>query len=187
MVRYAAFLRGINVGGHTVKMEALRGYFEGLGLADVSTFIASGNVVFDAEGQAAAQLERQIEAHLREELGYQVDTFVRTDAEVARVAKHVPFPKLEPKDDDTLYVAFLRQAPPAAPKRSVLALGNETDHLHFRQRELYWLVRGAFSESTLGGPALEKALGMSTTVRNMNTVRRLTAKFPPSASAGAGT
>lgn len=179
MVRYAAFLRGINVGGHTVKMDALRGHFEALGLDAVSTVIASGNVLFESDSRDTAQLEGQIEAHLRAALGYEVATFVRTDVEVAHSAKHIPFPRLEPHESDTLYVAFLRRSIAAATRRSLLALANETDHLHVRQRELYWLVRGAFSESTLGAPALEKALGTPTTVRNVNTLRRIAAKSPP--------
>jgi len=46
MTRYIAFLRAINVGGHTVKMEHLRGIFESMGFSNVETFIASGNVIF---------------------------------------------------------------------------------------------------------------------------------------------
>lgn len=179
MVRYLAFLRGINVGGHTVKMEALRKLLEQLDLDQVTTFIASGNVVFESEHRKAADLEGEIESHLREALGYDVATFIRTDDEVARIAEHTPFPELESHEKDTHYIAFLRGSPPAAARRSVMALANETDHLHLDQRELYWLVRGGFKDSTLGGPALEKALGTPTTVRNANTVRRLAAKYPP--------
>ena len=46
-MKYVAFLRAINVGGHVVKMEVLRAHFESLGLSSVDTFIASGNVIFD--------------------------------------------------------------------------------------------------------------------------------------------
>ena len=49
MLQYIAFLRGINVGGHRVKMDRLRAIFAELGLKDVSTFIASGNVLFSTE------------------------------------------------------------------------------------------------------------------------------------------
>ena len=48
-MKYIAFLRAINVGGHTDRIEALRNYFEALGFANVSTFIASGNMIFDAD------------------------------------------------------------------------------------------------------------------------------------------
>ena len=50
--RFIAFLRALNVGGHVVKMDALKRHFERLGFADVETFIASGNVVFSARLKA---------------------------------------------------------------------------------------------------------------------------------------
>ena len=64
-MRYVAFLRAINVGGHTVRMEALRREFESLGATNVETFIASGNVIFDTARRNAAALERAIEEHLQ--------------------------------------------------------------------------------------------------------------------------
>jgi uncharacterized protein (DUF1697 family) len=63
-MRLIAFLRAINVGGHTVRMAMLRALFEELGLDDVETFIASGNVVFSASAKNVPALERRIEQHL---------------------------------------------------------------------------------------------------------------------------
>jgi hypothetical protein len=83
MPRHIAFLRAINVGGHTVKMDQLRTLFEELGLKDVETFIASGNVIFRSPAKSAS-LESKIERHLHRALGYEVDTFIRTDGEVLR-------------------------------------------------------------------------------------------------------
>src|SRR5688500_13209576 len=90
-MRYIAFLRGVNVGGaHAVRMEPLRAMLVALGLRDVETFIASGNVIFAAAGKAVS-IERRIEACLERELGFAVPTFLRTTAEVAAVAAHKPF------------------------------------------------------------------------------------------------
>ncbi len=80
MPKLVAFLRAINVGGHTVSMAALRAEFEALGLKDVETFIASGNVIFTAPTGNRAALERKIESHLHGALGYEVKTFLRTRA-----------------------------------------------------------------------------------------------------------
>src|SRR6476620_4469524 len=77
-MRLIAFLRAINVGGHTVKMEVLRRLFEELGFENVETFIASGNVIFDAPDDDQGALEKQIEGQLRTSLGYEVATFVRS-------------------------------------------------------------------------------------------------------------
>jgi len=86
MPRLIAFLRAINVGGHTVTMEKLRREFEGLGLKDVETFIASGNVIFTARQADTVALEKKIEARLHKALGYEVATFVRSCEEVAAVS-----------------------------------------------------------------------------------------------------
>jgi uncharacterized protein (DUF1697 family) len=176
MARYIAFLRGINVGGHKVKMDELRGLFESLDLDNVATFIASGNVIFDSNA-AAGPLQKRIENHLREALGYDVPTFLRTDAELARIAEQ-PFPDLE--GGGTSYVAFLDRRPPAPARRAVTASSNDVDHLVVHNREIYWHIRGGLMDSTLGTTGLEKALGsVPTTLRNVNTVRRLAAKYPP--------
>ena len=92
MPRYAAFLRAINVGGHTVKMETLVRVFIEMGLVSVETFIASGNVIFEADDRNTAALERRIEQALHAALGYPVSTFVRTPAQIAAIARYQPFP-----------------------------------------------------------------------------------------------
>ena len=92
MTRYIAFLRAINVGGRTVKMDELRTLFAAMGFAGVETFIASGNVIFAADHSDAAALQQRIEGELNQALGYAVATFLRTDAEVAAVARYAPFP-----------------------------------------------------------------------------------------------
>jgi len=60
MPKFIAFLRAINVGGHVVKMDQLRRFFEALGFANVETFIASGNVIFESKSKDPAALQRQI-------------------------------------------------------------------------------------------------------------------------------
>ena len=78
MAKYIAFLRAINVGGRTIKMDHLRTLFAQMGFADVATFIASGNVIFDSPETDTVVLERTIEDGLQDMLGYRVDTFIRT-------------------------------------------------------------------------------------------------------------
>jgi uncharacterized protein (DUF1697 family) len=176
-MRYIAFLRGINVGGHQVKMDELRRLFESLGLEGVATFIASGNVIFESN-QAAKRLETSIEKHLRKALGYDVPTFLRTDADVARISEHEPFPDLGAAKG-TSYVAFLDRRPAAGKRRAVEELSNDVDRLAVDDREIYWHIRGRLMESTVGTAGVEKALGSPTTLRNVKTVRRLAAKYPP--------
>jgi uncharacterized protein (DUF1697 family) len=181
LARYVAFLRAINVGGHTVRMDQLRKHFEDLGLDKVSTFIASGNVIFESDETNTARLEQRIEHALDKALGYAVGTLLRSDVEIAAIAEHVPFKRVERRAGDRLYIVLLRDAPIAAAKRAVHALATERDLLEVHGRELYWLSRGPLMESTINDTALGRVLGkMTTTTRNANTLRRLAAKLPVS-------
>lgn len=177
---YIAFLRAINVGSHTVKMAQLRALFEELGFAGVATFIASGNVFFKADSDDVAGLEARIEKHLKAALGYEVATFIRTSAELAATAAYQPFPDADlAAKDAALMIAFLREMPDKAAQQKLLALRNEIDDFQFHNRELYWLRRTRMSESTFSGALLEKTLAMPATMRNVTTVSKLAAKYPP--------
>jgi uncharacterized protein (DUF1697 family) len=178
MPRAVALLRGINVGGHRVAMADLRRHFEALKLRNVATFIASGNVIFDAPAPGDfAALEQRIEKHLAKALGFEAPTFIRTADEIAEVVAAVPFPRV--RETDSLYVSFLRAEPDAAAKRAVLALESPVDEFRFRGRELYWLCHGKISEVSLAWPKLEKlaksAKFIEGTSRNITSVRKLLA------------
>ena len=177
MPRYVAFLRAINVGGRVVKMDALRQALVSDGLANVDTFIASGNVLFDAAGKDPGRLERRIEAALAGALGYRVATFVRTLPELAAAAAHDPFPEAGP--GTALYIGFLKNAPGAAAIRTLLSLAGEVNTFDVHGREVYWLSRGRFGGvgmTRFDGARLEKIVGMEATLRNVSTVRKLAAK-----------
>ncbi len=175
-MRVIALLRAINVGGHRVTMDHLRGLFEALGFSGVETFIASGNVIFQSPTTDTRALEQQIEAHLRQALGYDVATFVRTTVELAAVAAHQPLPTAE-VDGNRLYVGFLQTPPSDDARQKLLALQTPLDEFHVHNRELYWLCRTAISQSVVSGARIERALGMPITLRNVTTVRKLAEKY----------
>lgn len=176
MPRYVAFLRAINVGGRVVKMERLRAILGALPLTDVETHIASGNAIFDARARDAAALERRIEAALEEALGYRVDTFVRTLAELAAVARHRPFGEVA--DGDAILVHFTRAPLDGAAAARLAALATGTDDFHHHGREVWWRRHGGrVSDSTVTPARLEKALGMPATGRNLNTVEAIVARW----------
>lgn len=177
--RYVAFLRAINVGGRVVKMSALKRLFERMGFASVETFIASGNVIFATTAPNSGTLEARIERALEAELGYEVKTFVRSTRDVAAIARHDPFGG---EQGATLYVALLSAPPPVAARRAVERLSCASDALRVHGRELYWLCRTSFKDSAVTAAGLEKTLAMPATVRNINTLRRLAAKYAESAS-----
>lgn len=181
MPRFIALLRAINVGGHTVKMERLRKLFAELEYTSVETFIASGNVIFEASSTDAIALEQQIESHLKQSLGYAVATFIRSPTELSKVATYKPFSAAELEDiGNSLYVAFLPDAPKTPERDRLISYRTEIDEFDVHEREVYWLCRKKISESSFSGARLEKALGMPATMRNITTVKKLAEKYPSS-------
>ena len=172
MTRYVALLRAINITGRTVKMDRLRELLAEPGLTNVSTYIASGNVLFDAD-DAAETLEERIEAHLRDALGFEVATFLRTPAQIAAIAAQQPFAKKEMEDAFGLMVAFLKQTPDDAATARLMTYRRASDDFAVHGREVYWLRRTQQSETNFAGATLERALRAPATVRNSTTVRKL--------------
>jgi uncharacterized protein (DUF1697 family) len=168
-------LRAVNVGGHIVKMDRLRSLFGALSFTDVSTFIASGNVLFDAAPRASRALEQRIEQHLREALGFEVATFLRSPAELRAIIEHDAFPSSVVRSAHALWIGFLKEPPTAAARDRVLALAGATDDFHVQGREIYWLRRVTSSKALVSGSAVERALGGPMTARNVSTVRKLAA------------
>jgi uncharacterized protein (DUF1697 family) len=178
LTRYVAFLRAINVGGHVVKMTELRKLFESIGFDGVETFIASGNVIFESAAKPDRVLEQKIEAELKKRLGYAVDTYVRSLPELQAIAEYHPFSSTEfDIDHAALYVGFLAEAPSREAARRLTALRTPDEGFHVHGREFYWICGTSFSNSAFTGKTLDNTLGVSTTLRNINTVRRLVAKY----------
>src|SRR4051794_13611731 len=178
MTRYIAFLRAINVGGRVVKMDRLRAALGVLGFATVSLFTASGTIVSGAAEEDPVGLERRIEDRLRQTLGYEVATFLRTASELAAIAAHRPFPDQEHQSEaHSLYVMLLRGPLGEQSIARLLSLRSEADDLHVNGREVYWLCRVPFAESPLARAPLEKTTAMPSTTRNVTTLRKMAAKY----------
>ena len=174
---YVAFLRAINVGGHNVKMEQLKTIFESLGLENVSTFIASGNVIFDSS-QTRETLEVQIETELEKILGYEVKTFIRTQSEVAVIAKYKPFSDSSIEHANTFNVGILKEPLSQESLAKLEGLKTEFDEFQVNNLELYWLSKQKQSESKLNNTVFEKKLAVRLTFRGMSTIQKLSAKYP---------
>jgi uncharacterized protein (DUF1697 family) len=176
MPRYFAFLRAINVGGHTVTMPRLRELFEGLGLGAVETFIASGNVIFTSPARSAPSLEKKIEARLEESLGYEVKTFIRTSPELVALAAHRPFPDSQVRTAGALCIGFLSRPLDAAARKELHGLKTGIDDFHLNEREVYWLCQVKQSESKFSNAVFERATGARVTFRGVSTIAKLAAK-----------
>jgi uncharacterized protein (DUF1697 family) len=192
MDRYVAFLRGMNLGNRRLKNEELRAEFEALGFAEVATFRASGNVIFDSAGaESEAALSKKVEVGLGESLGYNVPVFLRSAAEVRAIVAREPFAaKLVAASKGKLQVSMLAKKPNAKVRKAALALASDEDLLAIEGRELYWLPSGGISESDLDLKAIDKALGKGT-MRTMGTIEQIAAntaatRFRPRDRSGGG-
>jgi uncharacterized protein (DUF1697 family) len=176
MSRYAAFLRGMNVGGHRLTNEELCAHFDSMGFLDVASFRASGNVVFAGEGARPQELRARIEEGLAGLLGYAVPAFVRSAAEVRAMAASEPFPAARlAASKGKLQVAMLFEQPPAPARRELLSLASGQDGLVLDRRELYWLPSGGVLESELDMKAIERLAG-AMTMRTKGTVEQIAAR-----------
>lgn len=178
MPKYIAFLRAINVGGHIVKMDHLRSLFEALGFANVETFIASGNVIFESRSKNTRALEKKIEDQLHNALGYEVATFIRTDREVQEIADYQPFPAAMLEQAVALNIAFLKNSIGEDGQQALLGLKTAVDDFHGNGREVYWLCRLKQSDSKFSNALFERVTKSKATFRGAKTVMKLAAKYP---------
>jgi uncharacterized protein (DUF1697 family) len=114
---------------------------------------------------------------LREVLGYDVATFIRTPTELKEIAGFEPFRQSPMHDGAGINIIFLADAVDEKSKRKVLALRTETDEFRVRGREIYWLRRKKPGKTIFSTVPLEKALRRPFTIRGANTVRKLAAKY----------
>ena len=177
MSKYITFLRAINVGGHNVKMDDLRQLFESLGFSGVETFIASGNVICEGKAGEIKTLEKKMENCLFKTLGYEVAAFIRTDTEVALISKYKPFPQPQLEAAKALNIGFLKDPLDDTAIRKLISLQTGIDDFHFHKREIYWLCCKDQSESKISNGVIEKALGVKSTLRGVNTVNKLAENY----------
>ena len=175
MIRYVAFLRGINVSGQKlIKMEELREEFVLSGFKNIQTYIQSGNVIFDTKETDQALLTNKIEKNLRKWLGYEVKTVLRTIDEIEGTVKNNPFKKAKLGGHVKQYVVFLPDEPANEVRDIILTLNNDLEILHFRGRDIYWLIQNPNNEKLrFTNVFIEKKLKLTATTRNWNTVNKM--------------
>jgi uncharacterized protein (DUF1697 family) len=158
-------------------MKVLREAFESLGFVRVTTFLGSGNVVFETRAKHIGVLERKIERTLQQALGYRAPVFIRTHAKLKEIASLEPFEDLETRGAD-LNIILLADNLDGRAKTKLLALQTETDGFRVRGREIYWWRRKKPGTSLFATVPLAKIFRVPFTIRGTNTIRKLVAKWP---------
>ncbi|MBK7895623.1 MAG: DUF1697 domain-containing protein [Anaerolineaceae bacterium] len=167
-----ALLRGINVGGHgKLPMRELKALLEGMGLANVQTYIQSGNVIFQSERADWPALAQEIGAAIGESHGFVPQVMLLRLADLETAVSHTPFPTTD-EQHKTLHFYFLASAPPNPDLASLEAIKSETEQFALIDAVFYLHAPDGIGRSRLA-VKVERALGVAATARNWRTVSKL--------------
>ncbi len=178
MAVYVALLRGINVSGQKkIRMADLRSLFESLGLARITTYVQSGNVVFTAGEPPPDDLPSLIEGEITRVYGFDVTVLVRNRADFLRLSQENPFlaaSRSESIDPTKLHVTFLAEAPSAAAAPALAAAKTRgNDRFVLAGREIYLHCPDGYGRTKFSNQFFERKLAVPATTRNWKTVTAL--------------
>lgn len=174
-IRYVALLRGINVGGNKkVPMQKLQEVFASLGLTEIKTILASGNVVFTSTEDNSTRVTEKLEASLRLAFGFEIPVLLRTQKDIQQLIKSDPFRAIRVTPDTRLYVSFVSEKitpgipiPYESPEKDLRILSaSETEVCSA-------IVLNPKHQTTDLMKIIEKNFGKKTTTRNWNTVQKI--------------
>ncbi|MER7466470.1 DUF1697 domain-containing protein [Streptomyces sp. NPDC097981] len=173
--KYAALLRGINVGGaKKVPMAELREVLAGLGHTDVQTYLQSGNAVFASTQKDTAALARELEQAVEARFGFTVACLVVDGARLRAVAEACPFPSAE-LEGRQLHATFLSEQPADERFASIDGPSYLPEEYRIGDRVVYLYTPDGLGRSKLAEALFKPAVfkGIDATTRNWNTVARL--------------
>lgn len=174
MIRYIAFLRGINVSGQKIiKMEVLRHAFTVAGFEDVKTYIQSGNILFTTVDQDSNQLIIKIEDLIEKTFGFRTDVILRKQADIETVVNSSFFSNVLSDDGGKHYITFLKHAYTVPLIVPLFSKNRDVEIIHHDNIALY-SISTAY-KGTYGFPNsfIEKLTGIPATTRNPNTLEKL--------------
>ena len=172
MTVQVALLRGVNAGGNPLRMARLREVLASLGLAEVRTYLQSGNVLFRSP-IPAARLRLAIEDALAGETRLPVLGMICLQTTLARIVAGNPLLKLAGADRSKLHVTFLLEKPGNERLARLAALDAGGDAHALAGDHVYLHCPNGYGRSKLANPALERVLGVRATTRNWNTITAL--------------
>ena len=175
-MKYAAFLRGINVGGkNKVGMADLRKMAAGAGLDRPQTLLQSGNLIFEGDERSESKLETLLEERHIETFGFAVDYHVRSLDHLGRIVGQNPFAREAEDDPSHLVVAFFKSPLRAEACETLRTAIRGREVFHEAGREAYVVYPDGIGDSKLTNAMLDSKLGQRGTARNWNTVLKLLA------------
>jgi uncharacterized protein (DUF1697 family) len=171
MTRYAAFLRGVNVGGVNLKMAEVAAALEDAGFTEVRTILASGNVLLDSRAGVDA-VRRKAEKALRDAFGYEAWVLAYDLKTVAQISAAYPFER--EVEGHHSYVTFVTD-PEVLDELAALAKDARSyEKIQRGDGVVYWQVpRDGTLDSVMGKTMSKKRYKSSTTTRNLRTLDKV--------------
>ncbi|HSX09897.1 MAG TPA: DUF1697 domain-containing protein [Candidatus Saccharimonadales bacterium] len=170
-MKYVALLRGVNVGGKgIIKMSELKDAFSEAGFQNVSTYINSGNILFESDEKSIEKLTQQIDDLLEKQF-FIIKSVILSQKEIEQVLEEMPAPWK--KDDLRKYIAFVRDGaqPEDVIKEAQLRDGVDAIDKGYRCVYMSTFTRGLTQS---GFPKLStKKIYKEITIRNYTTVKKL--------------
>lgn len=171
MNKKIGILRGINVGGkRKILMTELKSLCENLGWKNISTYIQSGNLIFDSDKENS-ELENSLEKGITEKFGFNVPVIIRSRNELETSIKNNPFS--QDTDISSLHLTFLKEKPKKENINKISDDNYSPDEFSIQNKDVYIFCEHKYHKSKLTNNFFEKKLNVMATTRNWKTVLKL--------------
>lgn len=174
MGKQIAFLRGINVGGQKkVPMAELRSLLTDNGFKGVSTYIQSGNIIFEEADVSVTETKFSLEKIIKAHFGFEVPVLVKSVSDLHKIIRSNPFSRKEDLEANRIYFVMLF----GPPKKERLDLFRKEVYSHetweLVEDCLYLCCKNGYGNAKLNNNLVERKLGVEATTRNNRTMLKL--------------
>ncbi len=173
MLEFISLVRGINVGGKTLKMDKLKSIYESLNLKDVKTYIQSGNVLFNSKNKNIEKIRNELESQIKNQTDLSVTIIIRTQKELKKILESNPFVNSGNEDIEHLYVTLLENESPKSSLKNLVPAKETKDAFKVAGKEIFLYCPDGYGRTVLSNDFFEKKLKMRATTRNWRTLNKL--------------
>lgn len=177
MTTFIALLRGINVSGkNLIKMVELKELLIVIGFSEVTTYIQSGNVIFNYDEPSISKIEQTIFKAIKDHFGIETKVIILTRSELSTIFNSNPFLERTPIDISKLCVTILSNLPNLEGVEQIEQINsNSNDEYFIKDKFIYLNCPNGFGRTKLTNNLFERKLKVAATTRNWKTITKLIA------------